>query len=221
MIHPFLKLATAAAHANLERALATRGYFDSREGYIDYLRRFHAFHDEAERWLQTGLAGQVIPDWSERRRADLARLDLVSLGVSPSETDFAPVASSNLLPRVSGPEQVLGVAYVLEGSTLGGAFLLKQLAPLGITASRGGSYLASYGSERGRMWQRFLAMLEGMQGQLHAESVAAAAIAAFSAARHYLTLQGPTEATLIERAPMSEDQRTRAARACSRVACTA
>src|SRR5688572_13736902 len=29
-LHHYLRLATAAAHSNLERVLATRGYFDSR-----------------------------------------------------------------------------------------------------------------------------------------------------------------------------------------------
>jgi heme oxygenase (biliverdin-IX-beta and delta-forming) len=184
-LHHYLKLATAAAHSNLERLLATRGYFDSREGYIDYLRRFLAFHEEAERYLDAGLAGHFIPDWSDRRRAHLARLDLATLGAK----DAVPVAlSSGLLPRLSGVEQVLGVAYVLEGSTLGGAFLLRQLAPLGISAAHGGAYLGSYGNERGRMWQLFLTTLEAAHARrVHAESVASAALSAFNAARYYLT----------------------------------
>jgi heme oxygenase len=96
------------------------------------------------------------------------------------------------LPQVTTPEDVLGIVYVLEGSTLGGAYLLKQLALLGITASQGGSYLASYGSNRGKMWQRFLFTLEEAHlRQARAESIAAAAIATFAAARYYLAEAEP------------------------------
>jgi heme oxygenase len=88
----------------------------------------------------------------------------------------------------------------------GGAWLLKQLAPLGITAAHGGSYLASYGSDRGKMWQRFLFTLEEahLRG-VRAEWVATAAIATFAAARYYLTEAEPAGAVS-------------AARACSMVA---
>jgi heme oxygenase (biliverdin-IX-beta and delta-forming) len=183
-LHLHLKLTTAAAHSALEHLLATRGYFDSREGYVDYLNRFLAFQSEAERLLDEALATQVIPDWKERRRSHLARADLRMLGAE--EGSFPP--SSGLLPELAGPEQILGIAYVLEGSTLGGAFLLRQLAPLGITATEGGSHLASYGAERSQMWRRFISTLEEANARRFcADSVASAALAAFAAARYYLT----------------------------------
>ena len=202
VLHQHLKLATAAAHSNLECLLAKRGYFDSREQYTGYLQRFLAFQDEAERALDVAMAAQVIPDWKERRRAHLARADLACLN---AEEGRFP-RSTGRLPQIENCEQVLGVAYVLEGSTLGGAYLLKQLAPLGITASHGGLYLASYGSDRSRMWQRFLFTLEEAHlRRARAESIAAAAIASFAAARHYLA-EGDAPGNVSE------------ARACSMVA---
>jgi heme oxygenase len=196
-LHQYLKLATAAAHSSLECVLAKRGYFDGREEYIQYLQRFLAFQDEAERVLDRPLTIEAVPDWHFRRRAHLARTDLETLGAP--ERDFP--LSSGRLPHVTTVEDVLGIAYVLEGSTLGGAYLLKQLAPLGITATKGGSYLASYGSDRGKMWQRFLFTLEGahLRGA-RAESIAAAAIATFAAARFYLTEAEPAGVVTAERA---------------------
>ena len=183
-LHQHLKLATSAAHANLESLLARRGYFDSRERYIGYLQRFLAFQNEAECILNAALATMIIPDWKERRRAHLARADLQVLGA----TEGSLPVSCGRLPVMALPEQILGIAYVLEGSTLGGAYLLKQLAPLGITATHGGSYLASYGSHRGQMWQRFITTLEDAYARrANVESVTSAALAAFSAARFYLT----------------------------------
>jgi heme oxygenase len=196
-LHQHLKLATAAAHSSLECVLAKRGYFDGREQYIHYLQRFLAFQNEAERALDTPLTIEAVPDWNERRRAHLARSDLATLGAQ--ERHYA--RSSGRLPPVAAREQALGIAYVVEGSTLGGAYLLKQLAPLGITAAHGGSYLASYGQDRGRMWQRFLFTLEEARlREVRAESIAAAAIATFTAARYYLTEAEPTGAVSAARA---------------------
>jgi heme oxygenase len=196
-LHQHLKLATAAAHSSLECVLAKRGYFDGREQYIQYLQRFLAFQDEAERALDTALTAEAVPDWAQRRRAHLARADLETLGAP--ERHFP--RSSGRLPQPTSTEQALGIVYVLEGSTLGGAYLLKQLAPLGISAAHGGSYLASYGSDRGKMWQRFLFTLEEAHlRRARAESIAAAAIATFAAARHYLTEAEPVGAISAARA---------------------
>ncbi len=190
-LHQHLKFATAAAHSRLECLLAKRGYFEGREEYIQYLQRFLAFQDEAEHALDIAITAEAVPDWNQRRRAHLARADLATLGAP--ERRF-PRASARL-PHITSCEQVLGIAYMLEGSTLGGAYLLKQLAPLGITALHGGSYLASYGRDRGKMWQRFLFTLEEAHlRQLRAESIAAAAIAAFAAARYYLSETEPAGA---------------------------
>lgn len=196
-LHQHLKLATAAAHSSLECVLAKRGYFDGREPYIQYLQRFLAFQHEAELVLDTDLTTAAVPDWAQRQRAHLARTDLETLGAP--ERQF-PRASGRL-PQVTSSDQVLGIVYVLEGSTLGGAYLLKQLAPLGINAAHGGSYLASYGSDRGKMWQRFLFTLEAAHlRQARAESIAAAAIATFAAARYYLTEAEPAGVVSASRA---------------------
>jgi len=191
-LHAHLKLATAAAHVSLERVLASRGYFDGRHRYVEYLQRFLAFHREAEQALDAASAQQFIPDWHERRRAEQARQDLISLGamsLGAAEGNFT--APSGHLPQVIGREQVLGIAYVLEGSTLGGAFLLRQLAAVGVTAQRGGSYLASYGNRRGQMWQRFIATLEQAQTQISLDAVTNAALGTFAAARYFLTEADP------------------------------
>src|SRR5689334_20031028 len=191
LLHQHLKFATAAAHSSLECVLAKRGYFDGREQYIQYLQRFLAFQQEAEGVLDIAMTTEAVPDWQQRRRAHLARTDLATLGAP----ERAFPQSSGHLPPVTSCEHVLGLVYVLEGSTLGGAWLLRQLAPLGITAAHGGSYLASYGSDRGKMWQRFLFTLEEahLRG-VRADSIAAAAIATFATARYYLTEAEPAGA---------------------------
>jgi heme oxygenase len=190
-LHTHLKLATAAAHVSFERVLASRGYFDGRQRYVEYLHRFLAFHEEAERALDAADASQFILDWSGRRRAHQARADLIALGAGEGASENQLPVNSGCLPQDIGWEEVLGITYVLEGSTLGGAFLLKQVAALGVTAQNGGSYLASYGNHRGRMWQQFITALEHARPNVCVESVTQAALAAFAAARYFLTEAAP------------------------------
>jgi heme oxygenase len=60
-----------------------------------------------------------VPDWPERRRAELLRSDLRELGI-----DIPPPLPA---PVLIGNAALLGALYVLEGSRLGGALLKRSL----------------------------------------------------------------------------------------------
>ena len=48
----------------------------------------------------------------------------------------------------------LGALYVLEGATLGGQVLRREMAQrLGVNADNGGAFLDVYGAETGRRWR--------------------------------------------------------------------
>jgi len=178
-----LRHETAQAHSRLETFIETCDFFGNATRYAAFLQAAHAFQNEAEKALDECGAATVIPDWPRRRRAGSARQDLVALGHA---VDPAPTAT---LTKVATPEWVLGVAYVLEGSTLGGGVLLKAVARLNISAGQGASFLASYGSERGAMWQAFLATLADWETRGIARTkVIDAASDAFDAARSHFEL---------------------------------
>lgn len=186
-LHERLRRHTGAAHAALERALAAERCFDSRSGYVRFLERFHLFQSETEEALSSGGAERVIPDWRSRTRAALLAEDLRALGVHPGASVTAAVGA-----RILSAEEVLGTVYVLEGATLGGAVLLRRLAPLGITSRAGGHFLASYGSDRGRMWQQFLRALRAWEARgVDAQRVLDAALATFHAAGRSLLTTSP------------------------------
>ncbi|WP_034383842.1 biliverdin-producing heme oxygenase [Deinococcus sp. YIM 77859] len=76
--------------------------------------------------------------------------DLRVLGVEPAS---APPAYLRLPPDVP---TALGALYVLEGSTLGGQVLSRQLqARLALTPKRGLRYFSGYGPQTGAMWLAF------------------------------------------------------------------
>lgn len=80
--------------------------------------------------------------------------DLIHFGYSADAIAQLPRCSD--LPAVSSREQILGAAYVLEGSTLGGQFISRHLAQmLGLSAGTGDRYFRSYGAQVGPMWQAF------------------------------------------------------------------
>jgi heme oxygenase len=58
------------------------------------------------------------------------------------------------------PEAVLGSMYVVEGSTLGGAVIARQVEKrLGFTAETGCAYFRSYGRNVAVMWKSLGAKL--------------------------------------------------------------
>jgi heme oxygenase len=152
-----LRAATAALHADLEARSEAAGHFDGIEGYRRYLRRMLPLYAALECALDTA-APPVLADWARRAKVGAIRADLAALDAdAPAE---GPVPLIGVLARPWGPGTALGVLYVLEGATLGGAVLARRMAAHGLTRERGGRFLDPYGPARGALWRGFLAALE-------------------------------------------------------------
>lgn len=94
-----------------------------------------------------------------RRKAHLLAADLADLGASPEEIAGLPALSPR--PVLTDAVEGLGVLYVLEGSTLGGKYILRDVsARLGVRPDWGGRFFASYGRRVGPMWRECLAAID-------------------------------------------------------------
>jgi len=95
-------------------------------------------------------ADALGPAWelAARRRAHLILLDLQ---VPAASLPLCPV-----LPPLATLPELLGAMYVLEGSTLGGQVLARQLAKAGIDLRR---YFTGYGELTGPRWKTFCQLL--------------------------------------------------------------
>ena len=82
-----------------------------------------------------------MPDFAERRKTAWLDADLAALG--------APVPADLDVPPLDTLEDVAGTCYVLEGATLGGAVVARELPEVPHR------FFASYGSRRGAMWAGF------------------------------------------------------------------
>lgn len=151
-----LKLETGPAHERIETAMDLDSRIASRERYRDLLIRFYGFHAAWET-----AAGATAPDrdfFARRCKAGLLAKDLAALGLTEREIIGLPQCDP-LMPLPS-PAAVLGSMYVVEGSTLGGAIIAREVERrLGYDAATGCAYFRSYGRDIAAMWRQFGAVL--------------------------------------------------------------
>lgn len=164
-----LRAATADAHASIERTLDLSWTLSSLGTYRQTLAAFHGFFAVVEPRLEAMLPH---PDfYPARRKLPLLRADLCALGLTEAGVARLPLCSAS--PTVSSRHEALGVLYVLEGATLGGAIIARATASrLGADAPT--SYFGAYGPCRGRMWTEFRCRLSEADGSESNQAIAAA-----------------------------------------------
>lgn len=174
-----LRDATATAHQRLEARLNILDKIADPAGRRRLVERFHALHAGAEAVMSPLLA--AVPDLAydgRRRSGDLAR-DVAALG------GRAPPAVP--IPAPASAAEALGRLYVLEGSTLGGKVIGRQVAARGQDMT-GLSFLDPYGPETGERWRSFLAVLEreGAASEAACEDIVRGGVAGFAQAEQWL-----------------------------------
>lgn len=137
----------------------------------DFLARMYGFVEPYEAALRTH-APAFGPEWqlAQRYRAPLILEDLARLGY-PAAPPLCPT-----MPPLHTRAQLLGAMYVLEGSTLGGQVIARQLAAAGI---EGRTFFASRAERTGPLWKQFTQLLEAAVPAEDADAVVASAILTF------------------------------------------
>lgn len=156
-----LKADTAQLHARIEQVVPLlrpdlelglfRSHLAAVLGFVAPLEARLGHHAEGL------LAWGVRLD--ERRRASLLVEDLVDLG--DARAAVAALPACDALPSLGSLDEAWGCLYVLEGSTLGGQVLQRQLAPrLGLSPHHGLRYFAGHGARTAERWKELGASLE-------------------------------------------------------------
>ena len=117
-----------------------------------FLSKLYGFVQPFEAALQRHAAG-FGPAWAlaQRYRAPLILEDLARL---PGDKAVPPLCPA--MPPLDTRPQLLGALYVLEGSTLGGQVIARQLAQAGIPLT---TYFGARGSQTGPLWKQFCQLL--------------------------------------------------------------
>lgn len=151
-----LKEATREAHERLDKGIMAYDPFANREAYGRFLDMQYRLHSAANPLYRDADLGGLLPDLAARSRLERVEADLSDLGRD------VPDAAQALAPA-PGKGAALGWLYVVEGSNLGAAFLLKASHGLGLGEDFGARHLAGDPNGRGLHWRTFTAALDTIE----------------------------------------------------------
>lgn len=166
-----LKEHTHDLHVRAEEYVRILDDDASLDDYARYLVAMLGFHAPIEEMFagdadleSAGFAAAA------RRKSHLILADLAVVSPCADAT-----VRCNTLPAASSLPRRLGIAYVLEGSTLGGKFILARLPPA-LAAVRGSAtaFLEGYGPATGARWRSFGEIVERLVATPKAEAEAVA-----------------------------------------------
>jgi len=181
-----LRAAAWPAHQRLEKRLGVKDRFTELARYRAHLEHMWGFCAGLEQRLEVTDFASVLEDYAERRKLPLLTRDLLALGADAGAVGRLPCCGA--LPVLADTAGAFGCAYVLEGATLGGRTLLPLVeSRLGLSATHGAAFLASYGDNVDEMWRGFGAALEAWCDRpARRASATAAAVATFVALEDWL-----------------------------------
>ncbi len=138
--------------------------------YVRWLAQMLHIHAALEAQLERLVAGNPrlasVFDDSRRKVAPLQQ-DLAFLGATPNQPPLPAVqtmvAWMDTLAE-SQPLALLGVFYVLEGSTNGSKFIARKVRPAYALpeSGEGSAYLDPYGNAQPARWQEFKAAMDAL-----------------------------------------------------------
>lgn len=161
-----LKKQTADAHKNLEKLSVSASILSPHlqiEDYCHYLALMYDVHKSTQDYIFPLLSG-IFPDLEERKKTHWIENDLVFL-------DYKITKSNSVFRNhdISIPFAI-GILYVVEGSSLGGRFILKNVETIPVLSNQSGiSYFTGYGNKTGSYWKQFLSALTDYQQQYNCE----------------------------------------------------
>ena len=186
-----IKSKTANSHKKLE-SLSVSASILSPEmkvaDYVEYLSLMHDVHKNTEEIIFPFLSG-IINDLETRKKKHLIENDLNYLNHKK--------VFSNKVFNIQEPTLAfaLGILYVIEGSSLGGRFILKNITTVpGLDNGEGTSYFNGYGDKTGSYWKSFLNSLsEYEQNYNCGETIIEGAVYAFESIYNHFKSQDKNE----------------------------
>lgn len=171
MITQVLKEATLACHTRVEQLARSDKIMDGSLTLAEYQQllqsnyRFHyLLENEISRFLSEHSPGNSTADsrtllrlrleMEQRRKTELLQADLQETHALPDEN----LPDMNVAPVHTLP-QALGYWYVMEGATLGGAVIVKQLRKNPHLPGIPFHYYGCYGAATGSRWKAFQQLL--------------------------------------------------------------
>ena len=173
MLSAQLKEQTKVNHQLLEKKLvAQMRSIQNKEDYSKLLNSFYSFFGGLEILMSKHEVLSFLTDQSQRRKSSALANDLNHL-----DAHLPNLATQESLPVITNYLQIIGVMYVMEGSTLGGKYIAKMIqSQLNSSDCEGLSFFNSYGENTENMWQIFKESIDGIHlNQTDSDTVVLAA----------------------------------------------
>ncbi|WP_102225435.1 biliverdin-producing heme oxygenase [Acidimangrovimonas sediminis] len=151
-----LREATHDRHALLDAAIMAARPFENTANYSRFLKVQNRFHHDVSPLYADPDVAAVIADLEHLSRLGAVCDDMRDLGVADDSPHEAPAAQGLALP------EALGWLYVVEGSNLGAAFLLKAARGIGLSEDHGARHLAGAPEGRAEHWRTFKGALDAV-----------------------------------------------------------
>lgn len=153
-----LREETSETHNRLDKAIMERKPFADTTRYGGFVQMQHLLHQAMRPLYSRADLAAVIPELETLGRAGATEADLADLALpTPEPSLSAPDFAAMPLPKA------LGALYVIEGSNLGAAFLLKAAKALGLSETHGARHLAGAPEGRARHWATFTTALNTLE----------------------------------------------------------
>ena len=184
-----LRTGTGSLHVALEKRLPFFSVRLDADWYRRLLEAYYGFYAPIEAALY---GNGLIPNGFDcvlRAKTPTLIRDLNAFGLDDHAINALPRCTR--LPTFDSPAACLGALYVLEGATLGGQVLRREMATrLALDSDNGASFLNVYGAETGRRWKEFLDYLGSLSLDMPAKQRAVmAARSTFSGFEQWLDSQ--------------------------------
>lgn len=168
-----LKAQTQSLHSELEQQMFVHDIMQKTLNIEQYKRLLacnylvHWFYEEEIFSKLTTATGLSI-DIEKRKKLDSLMLDLNDVKIS--ELSLQKINFNTI--EFKNEYAALGAMYVLEGATLGGSVIIKQLRlNLNFDPSFNFNYYGIYGKELITNWQQFLSQLNAIPTAHHNEVI--------------------------------------------------
>lgn len=152
MLSQHIKESTHSAHQKTEGIVVRKlKNIRSEADYAEILKGFYAYFQAVENNIAPYITTEVLHDLNERRNSSYILKDIQELG---GDIDTLPAVNA---PTVTNTLEALSALYVLEGSIMGGPYIVQMLQKYGI--DKGFSFFQGYGADSGKMWAGFTSVL--------------------------------------------------------------
>lgn len=182
-----LKQNTAGPHTKLEELPLSKSIISPEvdtKNYLLYLDLMHDIIYDVENTVYPRL-NTIITDIEERKKLSFIEQDFTVLAHKKDSVKKNALELENNFSTGFA----MGIMYVIEGSSLGGRVIYKNIHKnLGYDNENGAAYFSGYGDKTGSYWKNFMAALSDYEKEYNnADEIIAGANHAFKAITKHFT----------------------------------